>query len=93
MSGSSPLDMSWPISLCERWLATSSKKQRRIRIFSGIQTTPLVHGIGNHRLLHFPKELRNLISSQMWLRSWRILSIRAATMAQPAMLWRAGSFI
>jgi len=39
---------------------------------------PPVHGIGNHRLLHFPKELRNLISSQMWLRLRRILSIRGS---------------
>jgi len=78
MSGSSLLDMSWPISLCERWLATSSKTQRRIRIFSGIQPTPPVHGIGNHRLLLFPGELRNLISSRMRLRSRRILSTQGS---------------
>jgi len=37
-----------------------------------------MHGIRNHRLLHFPKELRNLISSQMRLRSRRILSTRGS---------------
>jgi len=39
---------------------------------------PPVHGIGNDRLLLFPKELRILISSRMRLSSRRILSTQGS---------------
>ena len=92
MSGSSPLDMSWPISLCEMagdFLQEAAEDQDILR--------HTAHPTGawdwEPPAAAFPEGAEELdLLADVAALEGHCLS-GAATMAQAAMMWRAGSFI